>query len=53
MARLLRLTLLAMEIVEEIVDGREPEGMSLNKFVGTIPELWEKQRRAHGIDSRC
>lgn len=45
MARLLRLTLLAPEIVEAVVDGREPEGLSLNRFVGEIPLLWQEQRK--------
>lgn len=45
MARLLRLTLLAPEIVEAIVDGREPDGMSIEQLRGPVAMVWEKQRK--------
>lgn len=43
MARLMRLTLLAPEIVEAVVDGREPDGFSLNKLNGAMPATWGEQ----------
>lgn len=43
LARMLRLNLLAPDIVEAIVDGCEPDGMSLNKFAREIPEVWAEQ----------
>jgi ParB-like chromosome segregation protein Spo0J len=43
-ARLLRLTLLAPDIVEAIIEGTEPDGLSLAKLYG-MPPAWENQRR--------
>ena len=42
---LLRLTLLAPDIVEKILDGRLPKGIGLTQFMGPWPGLWEEQRR--------
>src|SRR5512147_1784961 len=44
--RLLRLTLLAPEIVEAILEGRQPKAMQLEGLTGTIPSSWEEQRKA-------
>ena len=44
--RLLRLTLLAPDIVEAIVDGRQPKAMQLGELTDAIPNEWEKQRTA-------
>jgi hypothetical protein len=44
--RLLRLTLLAPDIVEAILDGKQPKGMQLEKLTDVIPSEWEKQRKA-------
>jgi hypothetical protein len=41
--RVLRLTLLAPDIVEAILDGRQPEVM-LPKLMGPLPVGWERQR---------
>ena len=35
---------LAPDIVEAIVDGREPSGLSLERLVKKMPTLWEQQR---------
>ena len=43
-SRVLRLTLLAPEIVEAILDGRQPEGMALPVLMATFPVAWERQR---------
>ena len=43
-ARLLRLTLLAPDIVEAILDGTEPSGLSLGKLY-RAPMEWERQRQ--------
>lgn len=48
LARMLRLTLLAPDIIESILDGTEPDGSSLNKLY-QAPVLWEEQRRALGV----
>ena len=43
-SRLLRLTLLAPDIVEAILDGRQPEGMTLPGLMDPFPVEWERQR---------
>ena len=43
-SRLLRLTLLAPGIVEAILDGRQPEGMTLPGLMEPFPVEWESQR---------
>ncbi len=42
--RIMRLALLAPDIVEAIVDGREPSGLSLERLVKRRPVVWEEQR---------
>jgi hypothetical protein len=44
--RLLRLTLLAPDIVEAILDGKQPKAMQLEELTDAIPSEWEKQRKA-------
>jgi hypothetical protein len=43
--RLLRLTLLAPDIVEAILDGRQPKGMQIEDLAGILPKAWGEQRR--------
>jgi hypothetical protein len=43
--RLLRLTLLAPDMQEAILDGRQPKGMQLEELTGRIPSAWEEQRK--------
>ena len=43
-SRITRLALLAPDIVEAIVQGREPSGLSLERLVKGMPMAWEKQR---------
>jgi hypothetical protein len=45
-SRVLRLTLLAPGIVEAILDGRQPEGMTLPGLMETFPVEWERQNHA-------
>jgi hypothetical protein len=42
-SRLLRLTLLAPDIVEAILDGRQPEGITLPGLMEPFPVEWEGQ----------
>jgi hypothetical protein len=44
LARVLRLTLLAPDIIESILNGTEPDGLSLGKLY-RAPMAWEEQRR--------
>ena len=46
--RILRLTLLAPDIVDTIVEGREPDGMSLERLVTRVPVRWDEQRKRLG-----
>jgi hypothetical protein len=48
-ARILRLNLLAPDIVEAILAGREPSGLSLAKLTQTLPILWHEQREMFGF----
>ena len=50
-ARLLRLTLLAPDIVEAILMGEEPSGLSLTLLTRQLPTLWHDQRRMPGFPS--
>ncbi|HRW59741.1 MAG TPA: hypothetical protein P5340_03725 [Defluviicoccus sp.] len=43
--RLLRLTLLAPDIQEAILDGRQPKGMQLDELTRAMPKEWAEQRR--------
>lgn len=45
LCRVLRLTLLAPDIVEAILDGRQPAGLQLGALLGPLPSEWAKQRR--------
>lgn len=42
---ILRLTLLAPEIVEAVLDGRQPAELQLDDLLGGLPLEWEGQRR--------
>jgi hypothetical protein len=43
--RLMRLTLLAPDIIETILDGRQPKALSLNDLLKPLPMIWDEQRR--------
>ena len=48
-SRIMRLNLLAPDIVEAILAGREPSGLSLAKLTQTLPVLWGEQRELFGF----
>lgn len=51
--RILSLNNLAPDIVESILAGTEPEGMSIAKITAqSIPENWNEQRRLYGFPVR-
>lgn len=41
--RHIRLTCLAPRLIESILDGNEPDGLSLERLAGEVPVLWEEQ----------
>jgi hypothetical protein len=45
-SRLLRLTLLAPDIQEAILEGRQPKGMQLEELTWAMPAEWGEQRQA-------
>jgi hypothetical protein len=47
--RLLPLTCLAPDIVETILDGRQPKGLTLSEMLGNGSLAWEEQRMSWGI----
>jgi hypothetical protein len=48
--RILKLTTLAPEIVEAIINGEEPNGLSLARLTRSFPEEWREQRSLFGFD---
>lgn len=44
-SRILKLVNLAPDIVESIISGREPDGLSLSKLIKEFPADWEEQRK--------
>jgi hypothetical protein len=49
LCRVLRLTLLAPDIVEAIVDGRQPRTLELQSLLKPLPPDWGAQRKRLGF----
>jgi hypothetical protein len=49
--RLLPLTCLAPDIVEAILDGRQPKGLRLAEMLGNGPLAWNGQRETWGFSN--
>jgi hypothetical protein len=45
LSRLLNLTLLAPDIQEAILEGRQAKGIQLDELMGAVPAAWGEQRR--------
>ncbi|MBF0584307.1 MAG: hypothetical protein HQL80_08745, partial [Magnetococcales bacterium] len=43
-SKILRLTLLAPDIIRAILDGRQPESLTLGDLMEPLPMLWSEQR---------
>lgn len=43
LGRTLRLTLLSPALTEAILDGRQPEGLSLEQLLKGVPAVWKEQ----------
>jgi hypothetical protein len=44
LSRVLRLALLGPDIIEAILDGRQPAGLQLGRLLTPFPVEWERQR---------
>jgi hypothetical protein len=51
LCRILRLTLLAPEIVQAILNGRQPVGLQLSDLLRPLPVIWDQQRTARLIST--
>ncbi|MBF0453674.1 MAG: hypothetical protein HQL72_02515 [Magnetococcales bacterium] len=49
MARLLRITLLAPDIVEAVLNGHQPDKLTLNSLSNAFPVRWDEQRAHFGF----
>jgi DNA-binding transcriptional regulator LsrR (DeoR family) len=47
--RLLRFAYLAPDIVEAVVEGRQPRSLTVNRLLRGIPLAWSDQRAAFGF----
>ncbi len=46
--RILRLNLVAPDVVKAIVEGKQPRGLKLQDFMNNgVPELWHEQREVY------
>jgi hypothetical protein len=48
--RVLRLTLLAPDIVETILTGRQPANLQLRQLLRRFPSTWQAQQISFGIN---
>ena len=51
LTRVLRMTLLAPDIVDAILDGRQGDGIDLATLAAPFPNEWRAQRRHFGLDA--
>ncbi len=51
LTRVLRMTLLAPDIVDAILDGRQGDGIDLATLAAPFPHEWGAQRRHFGINA--
>jgi hypothetical protein len=49
LSRILRVTLLAPDIIEAILTGRQPSTLQLDDLLKPLPAAWEQQRSELGI----
>jgi hypothetical protein len=52
LSRIFRLTLLAPDIVESILDGRQPRTLQLADLMDDMPVEWDRQREMFGVSAR-
>lgn len=52
LTRIYRLTLLAPDIVEAILDGRQPRNLQLADLMDDVPMEWDRQREKFQVTAR-
>lgn len=52
LCRVLRLTLLAPEVVQSVLDGRQPPGLQLEALLKPLPSHWREQIAALQLERR-
>lgn len=50
--RVLVLTTLAPDILQAVLDGRLPQGLTLEKVIGSVSPSWSEQRRVFSFEER-
>ncbi|MFW6222807.1 MAG: hypothetical protein ACOC3T_04260 [Bacteroidota bacterium] len=50
--RMLRLTLLAPDIIESIISGKQPAGLTLQKISRGFPISWHEQKKKLGFEKQ-
>lgn len=48
-SRILRISLLAPDIVKAILDGRQPAGLQMDALLKQVPVEWQEQREKFGF----
>ena len=48
-AKAIRMTQLAPDIIEKIIEGQQPQSLSLADLMRTLPDGWQEQRRHFGF----
>jgi hypothetical protein len=49
LSRILRLTLLAPDVIEAILTGRQPSTLQLDELLKPLPVAWDQQRSEFAI----
>lgn len=53
LTRTMRLAQLAPDVVEAILDGRQPRHLTLEALRQPLPEAWDAQKRMLAVDPGC
>ena len=53
LTRTMRLAQLAPDVVEAILDGRQPRHLTLEALRQPLPEAWDAQKRMLAVDQGC
>ncbi len=51
-AKAIRMTQLAPDVIEAILDGRQPQSLSLADLMRPFPDTWNEQREYFGFGNK-